>query len=173
MTPTTERTTHGAPAPEIDPTAFRATMGALPTGVTIVTALDPDATPRGFTANAVSSLSVDPPLVLVCVNKDASTHPVLTDAAPFAVNILGRDHEDLARRFAQPGPRTFPEAEFTHEGTVPPTVTDALGVLQCRHHATVDGGDHSIVVGRVIDARLHGGDPLVFHQKAFHHIPAS
>jgi flavin reductase (DIM6/NTAB) family NADH-FMN oxidoreductase RutF len=156
--------------PSVDAASFREAMAALPAGVTIVTTRDEDGTPRGFTASSVTSLSLDPPLVLVCVAKTASIHPVLANGRPFAVNVLACGQEKLADRFGGRGADRFAGGEFRLDRPGPPLLDGAVCQIRCEPHACIDGGDHSIVVGRVVWTATPGGDPLVYAARAFHRL---
>src|SRR5579875_4071397 len=114
-----------------DPLAQRRIMGHFATGVTVVTARH-DGQISGMTANAVASLSLHPPLVLVAVDKTASMHAVLTASRHFALNILGAEHEELSRRFATPGPKEVNDLTWTTASTGAPILADALAWVDCR-----------------------------------------
>jgi flavin reductase ActVB len=170
---TTHRSGSAAPGAlptSVDAAAFRDAMAALPAGVTVVTARDADGAPRGFTASAVSSLSLDPPLVLVCVNKSSSMHDLLAARTPFAVNVLACGQESIADRFARRDVERFAGGDFTVDELGPPVLHGAVCQLSCVHHAVVDGGDHSIVVGRVVWSATPGGEPLVYAGRRFRRL---
>ena len=137
--------------------AFKTAMRQLASTVTIVTNRDPATGRRnGMTATAVTSLSADPPALLVCVNQSASMHPTFAVGSPFCVNILGEPHAQLARSF---GGQTDPEFRFetgqwNDTGDVP-YLADAVAVVFCRVDRLVDYATHSIVIGRVFDADHH------------------
>src|SRR5438552_11312497 len=132
-----------------DPTKQRKIMGHFATGVTVVTT-DGEAGSHGLTANAVASLSLDPPLVLVAVDKGAATLDSLKRNRCFAVNILRLDQEDLSRRFATPGPKDFSDLYVTTAVTGAPILADCLAFLDCRVHEILPGGDHEIFVGAIV-----------------------
>ena len=138
-----------------DPDAFRRVMSTFATGVTVMTSLDGDE-PHGMTANAVSSVSLDPMLVLVCVAHDADMCEVVRGAGVFGLSILGADRADLSDHFADParakGEAGFHDVATHHQQSGVPLLTDALATLDCRVWATYDGGDHDIVVGEVLHA---------------------
>ncbi len=130
---------------------FRTVLGHFATGVTIITAID-DGEPAGVAANSFTSVSVDPPLVLFCVGRTSTTWPRIERARRFAVNILGEHQEELSRLFATKGADRFGQTDW-HVG---------IG-LDCDFWAEYDGGDHIIVVGRVLDLGVtHHAGPLVF-----------
>jgi len=130
---------------------FRRVVGSFATGVTVITTRDPEGRPKGFTANAFTSLSLDPPLVIVCVDKSSETYPALAreDGAVFAVNILADHQEELSRRFASKGGDKFGGVEFHEERTGAPILDGVLAHVECEVAQLFDGGDHTIVVGEV------------------------
>ena len=148
--------------------AFRDAMACLPAPVTIVTTVDEHGAPCGFTASAVCSLSLDPPLVMVSVSRTSSCFDALAKASHFVVNVLGRDHDALATRFATSGIDRFSGGELVSPGEgLPAHLPDALASLWCANHECISAGDHVIVVGRVADAVARPGDPLVWHQRGY------
>ncbi len=146
----------------ITPDEYREAMARFATGVTIVTTADPEGRWWGFTASSFSSLSIDPPLILVCLARDARCHPVFTSAASFRVNVLGPEHEGLALRFGTPGADKFAGGEFRRAADGLPILDDALVSLRCKTADQAAGGDHTILIGRVEDAQLRrDGRPAV------------
>jgi flavin reductase (DIM6/NTAB) family NADH-FMN oxidoreductase RutF len=146
----------------IEPAEFRRIMAHLAAGVTVVTATGPGGAARGLTASAVTSVSLDPPLVLACVDRSSDTHDCIERAGAFAVNILGRGREAAARRFAdQPADEKFHGIPFRTEVTGAPVLDDVLGWVDCRLWASYDGGDHTIFVGEVVSGDAGAGSPLV------------
>ncbi|MFJ5552740.1 flavin reductase family protein [Streptomyces sp. NPDC093225] len=148
---------------------FRAAMAALAAPVCVITCYDRDGGTRGLTASAVCALSLDPPLLLVAVDRRSSTHDALVAAPAFAVNLLGPGDEELARRCAGPAATRFAGVP-TVPGPAPGLAVAALR-LTCRNHGLRDGGDHTILMGEVVAA---DGDPgraggLVWHQRGFAH----
>lgn len=146
----------------LDERAFRATLGRFASGVTVITLRDAAGRDRGMTATAFTSLSLEPPLVLVCVGQAASIAPSLAHATHFAVHVLAADQEVLARRFAEPDGDRFDGVTVTRGLEGLPIIGGVIASLQCRVHARHPGGDHEIVVGEVIDARSREGEPLVY-----------
>lgn len=142
--------------------------------MTVVTLRGPSE-PRGLTVNAFTSVSLDPPLVLVSINKAAKSHDLLRDS-PFAVNVLAADQEALALHFAgrpQPGL----EIEWV-EGSFVPRLAGALAYLECRPWAAYEGGDHTLFVGEVADFGYFDGDGLGYFRSRFvtmrqPHVPVS
>jgi flavin reductase (DIM6/NTAB) family NADH-FMN oxidoreductase RutF len=152
----------------VDPRAFRDTVGRFPTGVAVVTATGPEG-PAGLTTNAFSSLSLHPPLVLVCFDHGSRTLAVVRESRRFAVNVLRAGDDDLARLFAgkAPHPEKFAAVTHTVDHGVP-VLDSALAWLVCDLQALHPGGDHEIGVGAVT-ALGHdpAGQPLVFYGGIF------
>ncbi len=139
----------------------RRILGRFATGVTVVTT-DGPAGPHGMTANAFASLSLDPPLVLVAVDRRASMLEHLKGNGCFAVNILRDDQEPLSFRFATPGPKSFVDLDVSTAVTGSPILPHTLAYLDCRVHEILPGGDHAIFVGEILDGDERGGDPLLY-----------
>lgn len=140
--------------------AFRYALGQFATGVTLVT-IDGPTGPMGFTANSFSSLSMDPALVLWSLAKSARRYPFYADARHFAIHILGAEQQALIERFSRHGPG-FDGFDHDRNAEKVPLIGGALARLECEFHATHEGGDHLIVVGRVQRVTCEGGAPLVF-----------
>jgi flavin reductase (DIM6/NTAB) family NADH-FMN oxidoreductase RutF len=146
----------------MEPVEFRRVLSRLATGVTVVTAAEPGGEARGLTASAVAAVSLDPPLVLACVDRSADTHDCIERAGAFAVNILQAGDEALATRFAD-GPTATKFVGVAHrpEVTGAPVLARALGWADCRLWASYDGGDHTIFVGEVVAGDAGAGEPLL------------
>jgi flavin reductase (DIM6/NTAB) family NADH-FMN oxidoreductase RutF len=145
---------------------FRDTMARWPSGVTVVTARD-GTEPVGMTAASFSSVSLDPPLVLVCISHAAVSHDGLVGAPGFAVHILGSGQADVSAAFAEPGPLKFDEHPHETGPFDAPLLPFGVALLVCAHHAALDGGDHTILLGRVVETRLAGTDPLVYCNRGY------
>jgi len=143
-----------------DARALRSAFGTFATGVTVVTSRQADGTPRGFTANSFSSVSLNPPLVLVCLAKLAHSLDVFSAAPHFAINILSDEQKAVSGLFASRAPDKFDQADW-HEGPARlPYINGALAQLACARHQLVDAGDHVILIGRVIGFATQPGQPL-------------
>ena len=156
-----------------DELRFRQVMGNFTTGVVVVTSRTPDGRPCGLTANSVASVSLEPLLVLVCVDRAAASHACIVDGGAFALSILGRADEPVARRFAA-GDRAvrFDDLAYRTEVTGSPVLASSLAWLDCRVRDVHDAGDHSIVVGEVVACDATEGDPLVFFRGEYRRIHA-
>ncbi|WP_323011617.1 p-hydroxyphenylacetate 3-hydroxylase reductase component [Castellaniella sp.] len=154
------------PTKAFDPRVLRRALGNFATGVTIVTANDGDAM-VGVTANSFSSVSLDPPLVLWSIDKRSSSFPVFQRASHFAINILSMGQIELSNRFARPSDSRYSGVEWRsgHGGCV--LLEDTSASFQCRKHQIIDGGDHWIMIGQVVDFEDNGSPPLVYHQGAY------
>jgi flavin reductase (DIM6/NTAB) family NADH-FMN oxidoreductase RutF len=146
-----------------DPLIQRRIMGRFATGVTVLGTRDASGQYGGMTANAVASLSLDPPLVLVAVDRRAQTHLALTQARCFVMNVLTADQEHLSRRFAAPGPKDFSDIPLTTAVTGAPVFTEALAWVDCRVTDILPGGDHDIFVGEIVAGDAREGQPLLFY----------
>jgi 3-hydroxy-9,10-secoandrosta-1,3,5(10)-triene-9,17-dione monooxygenase reductase component len=155
-----------------DPAAFRAAMGLLPTGVTIVTATGPEG-PAGATANAVSSLSIEPMLMLACLDRGSRTLLAVQAANRFGISVLHAGQEEVARRFATkaPVPEKWEGVAWSERDGVP-AVEDALVFAACELRDVIAGGDHVIVTGEVTALGAAAGDPLVFHNGEYRPLGA-
>ncbi len=154
-----------------DEREFRDTLGRFATGVTVVTTgTEPNFV--GMTAQSFSSLSLDPPLVLVCVDKKASVLPLLKETAAFTVNVLADSDMDVSNFFASskrpPPPHQFDDAPHTLGATGQPRLASATTVFDCRLHEVLEGGDHEIIVGRVeAFEQQSDASPIIFFGGAY------
>ena len=155
----------------IDTRAFRQTMGLFATGVTVV-AVEIDGTVRGMTANAVASLSLEPPLVLVGVQKDAHMAGFLQQSGGFSINILSEAQEDLSSFFASMWARPDPPAFEFRPWEGGPRLEGAIGAVACQTEEFLEGGDHWIVIGRVLDLYRSPDPaaPLLYYQGRYRRI---
>ena len=143
---------------------FRAAMGMLPTGVTVVSATGPDG-PAGATANAVSSLSIEPMLMLACLDRGSRTLLAVQAANRFGVSVLHAGQQEIARAFATKAPVADKwEGIGWSDRDGIPAIEGALAFIACDLRDVIAGGDHVIVTGEVSDLEANGGDPLVFHR---------
>jgi flavin reductase (DIM6/NTAB) family NADH-FMN oxidoreductase RutF len=147
---------------------FRSVMGHFATGVTVVTTAH-NGEVRGMTANSFTSVSLEPISVLVCVNREAITHRILTASGAFCVNVLTAEHEALSRSCARPD---TPEAELQgiryHRGeTGSPILDDALAYLDCRVAGSFEFGTHTIFIGEPIDCAFSHGTPLIYYRSSY------
>ena len=152
----------------MDPAEFRRILGHWTTGVAVVATVTADGEPRGLTANAVASVSLDPPLVLACIERIADTHDAIAAGGCFSVNILAQHDERTARRFAGDDLSDKFIGVAHHPGpSGAPVLDDALAWVDCRVHATYTGGDHSIFIGEVVGGDAHEGEPLLYYRGGY------
>lgn len=173
MTPpalrTHTRSRPGEAAAAVPPVLLRRAMGHFATGIAVVTAVDRDGRAFGTTANSVTSVSLDPPLLLVCLRHESETLAAIRDAGRFAVNVLRADQRHLSDGFARPSDASpwSAAAHRARDGVV--VLDDALATLECALHDIPDGGDHAIVLGRVTAAAHVDGahEPLLYYRGAY------
>jgi 3-hydroxy-9,10-secoandrosta-1,3,5(10)-triene-9,17-dione monooxygenase reductase component len=151
----------------IDKQEFRRVLGHFAAGVTIVTTVDANGAPYGLTATAFTSVSLDPPLVLVCVDKGSESHPHFHTSRLFAVNFLCTGHEHLSRHFAVSGGDKFQNVTYVRGVTGAPLLPEALGYLECRTVEVIEGGDHTIFLGEVEAGDTREGEPLLYYRGAY------
>jgi len=151
----------------IDPATFRSVLGRFATGVTIVTARDAHGRDHGMTVSAFASVSLEPPLVLCCIERRTEMHEVLTTATQFAVNFLSSSQESLSRRFAEQLDDRFDGVGYGRGITGTVLLEGILAYLECDLAARYDGGDHTIVVGEVIAAAAHDERPLLYYRGGY------
>ncbi|SEJ31422.1 flavin reductase [Paraburkholderia diazotrophica] len=172
---TTERTTEPTTAPttgqiaeqSFDLADFRRALGAFVTGVTVVTTIQPDGSPRGFTANSFTSVSLDPPLILVCIAKTASSYAVFSQTRRFAVSVLAEDQKAVSGVFASKAADKFSQVAWHARTTGAPVMDDAAASFDCTTHEVVDAGDHIILIGRVVDFVHTTSSPLGYCRGAY------
>lgn len=149
-----------------DPRAFRRALGNFATGVTIMTAAF-SGKRVGVTANSFNSVSLDPALILWSIDKRSSSYEVFEAASHFAVNILAADQIDLSNQFARPSDDKFAAIEIEEGAGGAPLLSDCAARFQCEMHQQVDGGDHWILIGKVVAFDDFGRAPLLYHQGAY------
>lgn len=150
------------------PEEFRAALGQFTTGVTIVTARDPQGQLIGLTANSFNSVSLTPPLVLWSLSRQSTSMPGFQRASQYAINVLAADQRVLAERFARKGIDRFEGTPWRAGLTGAPLIEGAVATFECRHHGCHDAGDHVIFVGQVEHChRRVGVAPLVYHGGRF------
>lgn len=151
----------------LDPDSFRAVLGRFASGVTVVTTRDDAGRDHGLTVSAFSSLSLEPPLVLVCIDHSSSVYPVLRAAPGFAVNILSAEQEALSRRFSGRDLDRFDGIGYRRGATGVALLDDVQAWLECRTTVMHEGGDHTIFVGEVEDAGARSAGPLLYYRGGY------
>ncbi|WP_175864382.1 flavin reductase [Burkholderia cepacia] len=150
-----------------DTPGFRRALGAFVTGVTVVTTIQPDGSLRGFTANSFTSVSLDPPLILVCIAKTASSYAVFSATQRFAVSVLAENQTDVSGVFASKARDKFAQVPWSTRRTGAPVIQDAAASFDCVTHEVVDAGDHIILIGRVVDFVQTSASPLGYCRGAY------
>ena len=153
---------------------FRHVLSHFASGVTVVTTWDKDARPTGLTVSAFASVSLQPPLVLICVDHQAQCYPALRASDRFAVNVLAAEHETVSRRFATSEPEKFGTVEYRPGPLGLPLLPEALAHLECRTVHAYPGGDHTIFIGQVESAQARAGEPLLYFRGTYsrlHPVP--
>jgi flavin reductase (DIM6/NTAB) family NADH-FMN oxidoreductase RutF len=150
---------------------FRQSLGCFATGVTIVTAPSASGTPVGMTVSSFNSVSLDPPLILFSIGREARSLPDLVDAPAFAVNVLSADQIELSNRFARPSETKWDGIDHEVGLDGAPVFPDALACFECEPYAINDGGDHLVFLGRVMRHRAApDAKPLVFYGGGYHTV---
>ena len=159
----------GGALPSVDADTLKHAMGAWTTGVVVVTASHLDGRDAGLVMVSLAPVSLDPPLVLWSVDRGSGSLDVWLEAPAFALHLLAADQEALAWQFARKGPEKFQGLELRRGATGAPLLDGAAAVLECAVHAQHDGGDHVILVGRVVATETSERPPLVMHAGRIHH----
>lgn len=144
---------------------FKAIMGSYPTGVTIVTTMDRNQKPVGMTVNSFTSVSLEPLMVLWCIDHRASTYDVFKQAPRFAVHVLAAEQKELCMRFAQKGIDRFSGVSWYISEHGLPILPDVMGILECDQVQQAEAGDHSILIGQVISLQKFDKEPLVYFRR--------
>lgn len=156
---------------EHDARALRNAFGCFTTGVTVVTTTGQDGRNVGLTANSFTSVSLDPPLALICVALTSSSLPALDSAGAFTVNVLHADHQDLATQFTRKTGDRFEGVETETWSTGTPVLPGCMANFECQTHQVFDAGDHRVYVGRVVKLRYDPDhEPLVYLQGRFRRV---
>lgn len=151
----------------IDKNELRRVMGHFATGVTVITTRDEKGNPYGLTANAVASVSLVPPLILICVDKKCDTYPYFASSKVFVVNVLSEGQERLSRTFATTGIEKFDGIGYEKSELGCAILHDAVGHLECKIVNEIDAGDHTIYVGEVHSAAAEDVRPLLFFRGGY------
>jgi flavin reductase (DIM6/NTAB) family NADH-FMN oxidoreductase RutF len=151
----------------VDQSAFRAVMGRFATGVTVVTAVYNRGRDVGMTVSALASVSLDPPLVLICIDHSASIYNTLSKATHFIANILSENQEAVARRFAERGSNRFAGIGYETGQNGAAVLLETLGYLECEVVALHEAGDHDVIIGEVEVAVSNEGKPLLYYRGGY------
>ena len=156
----------------MDSRAFRDALGCFPTGVAVVTAGHADqGAPIGITVNSFTSVSLEPPLVLWCMDRRSYRHDIFAGATGFTVSVLGTEHKDVSARLARPGEHSLDGIALLETELGPPALADSLAVFECATEKKLEAGDHTIFLGRVLRfSRPSESAPLVFFRGRYRTI---
>ena len=154
----------------IDPALFRSVLGRFASGVTVVTTRDADGRDHGMTVSAFSAVSLEPPLVLCCIERRTVMHGVLERAETFAVNILSAAQEALSRRFSEREHDRFDGIGYERAQDGAALLDGVLAYLECRTVARHGAGDHTIVIGEVENAEVYSGAPLLYYRGGYNQL---
>lgn len=150
-----------------DSKAFRRALGNFATGVTIMTAQNAAGQKVGVTANSFNSVSLDPPLILWSIDKRSSSYDVFAEATHFAVNILAADQIEMSNQFARSKDDKYANVDCELGAGQAPVLQECSAVFECERFNIVEGGDHWIIIGRVVNFQDNGRSPLLYHQGAY------
>ncbi|MEK5068362.1 flavin reductase family protein [Sporosarcina sp. FSL K6-1508] len=153
--------------------SFKEAMGNYPTGVTVVTAYDADKKPMGLTVNSFASVSLEPLLILWSIDKRVSTYSDFLSTEKFSVNILAEDQSDLCTLFSSRVADRFSQCDWKESDLQLPVLSNTLAVLQCKTVQQIEAGDHTILIGEVLDIQNEGKEPLLYHRRNIGAIPES
>lgn len=148
---------------QIDTKHFRSALGQYATGVTIVTALGDSGEPVGLTVNSFASVSLDPPLLLWSVDRSSDLFDVFCRTDHFAVHVLRQDQQEISNLFATESDQKFSDIEYENGISGLPLLSDFCARFQCSVENRIDGGDHVILIGGVLETKQGSGQPLIFH----------
>jgi len=151
----------------VDPPQFRQLLGRFATGVTVLTARTPAGEPIGMTASSVASVSLDPPLLLVSVDKSHDMHAALERGTHFVLNILSADQEALSRRFAASEPNRFRGVSYRENERGIAVLDGAVAHLECEKRTAVPGGDHTVFFGLVVGGDVTDRRPLLYYRGGY------
>ncbi|MBD20358.1 MAG: flavin reductase [Rhodospirillaceae bacterium] len=156
----------------IDTKEFRNTVGCFATGITVITTVDVDGLPIGLTANSFTSVSLDPPMVLFCLDRKVASFESFAVGKGFAVNILSSNQVDVSNRFAQSGPDKWEGFDYDTWDSGVPIIPDCLANIECRGHSILDAGDHVIVIGEVNNLASASEDvkPILYYRGGYKEI---
>jgi len=150
---------------------FKQVMGNYPTGVTVVTTIDQNGEPTGLTVNSFASVSLEPLLILWSIDKRAYSYDAFQKVDQFAVNILSEEQGDLCQLFSSKVENRFDHCAWSKSAHSLPVLEGSLAVLQCKVYNRVDAGDHTIMIGEVIDITNEATNPLLYHKRTIGPIP--
>ena len=154
----------------VDPLSFRRACSRFATGITIATVLGSDGMPHGFTANSFTSVSVDPPMVLLCIDRRANVLPYFQAAPQFGINVLSAEQKELSMRFATRGQDRFEGVAWRTGAGPSPILEGALAQFECVTRQVWEAGDHLVFLGEVVAVQYDDGAPLLYYASAYREV---
>ncbi|WP_251551668.1 flavin reductase family protein [Neobacillus muris] len=151
---------------------FKQIMGSYPTGVTIITTVNEEGSPVGLTVNSFASVSLDPLMVLWCLDRKSSHISAFKNSIGFAVHILAADQSELCWTFAGKSLDRFSKADWSYSDNNLPVISGALGIMECKTVQTIDAGDHIIFIGQILDINKQDKEPMLYFRRNVGLIPA-
>lgn len=151
----------------VDNEEFRNALSRFASGVSVVTTVDSDGKPYGITVSAFSSVSLEPPMILICIERSAGSHHAFEESGVFNVNVLNAEQQYLSERFASPNADKFDGVYITVGANGVPMLDHCLVNLECKLKAAFDGGDHTIFLGEVESTHMDEGDPLLYFRSGY------
>ncbi|MBI3209815.1 MAG: flavin reductase family protein [Candidatus Solibacter usitatus] len=155
------------PSSSLSSAAFRRACSQFATGVAIATALDDAGVPHGLTVNSFTSVSLDPPLVLICLDYRVAMLPVFRTASHFAINVLSAEQRELADRFARNADQRFDGVSWTYGASTAPVLDEVLAAIECATWRIIEAGDHAIFIGEVAALTIGEGEPLLYFRSSY------
>ncbi|HVA81283.1 MAG TPA: flavin reductase family protein [Candidatus Binataceae bacterium] len=154
----------------IEKNELRRVMGHFATGVTVITSIRASGEMHGLTANAFSSVSLVPPLLLICVDKKAESYPCFDESKVFTINVLASDQEALSRKFAVSGGNKFEGVSYRVGANGVPILDGTIAYLECKLAGTMDAGDHTVYLGEIEQAEAREAKPLLFFRGGYREL---
>lgn len=158
------------PAPGLSSEEFRRACARFATGVAIASVMDSQGIPHGLTVNSFTSVSLDPPLILICLGHEVTSIDIFRMASHFAINILAEDQREISTRFARKGHDRFDGLEWRRGESGAPLLAGVLAEMECALHRRIPAGDHDILIGEMLRGRVHRGEPLVYYASRYRHL---
>ena len=158
------------PAPRLSSEEFRRACGRFATGVTIASVMDAQGIPHGLTVSSFTSVSLDPPLILICLGHAVTSIDTFRAASHFGINVLAEDQRSSSERFARKGHDRFDGLEWRRGESGAPLLADVLADIECALYRRVTAGDHDILIGEMLCGRVHKGDPLVYYGSRYRQL---
>ena len=158
------------PKPKLSSEEFRRACGRFSTGVAIASVMDSQGAPHGLTVSSFTSVSLDPPLILICLGHEVTSIDIFREASHFAINILAEDQREISMRFARKGQDRFDGLKWRRGESGAPLLAGVLAEIECAVRGRVPAGDHDILIGEMSSGRVHRGEPLVHYASRYRRL---